>query len=558
MSVRPSILVVDDEPQMLSYLRTILETGSYRVETASSGHEALLRLQKGTIPALVLLDVLMPGMDGLETLARMMEIASSVKVIMLSCMSDPKTIVQSIQLGAQDYLAKPFEKAELDSAIRRHLSDRTAEGRLSPQDIATEELDGQTEFVAASEQMRRIRVQVGILADVDVPVLLLGESGTGKGVVARLIHELSARSSHPFLKVNCAALPAELLESELFGYEAGAFTGAVKSKPGKFEQCNKGTILLDEIGELPVSLQAKLLQVLQDKEFSRLGSRSVVRVDVRVIAATNVDIPKALATGKLRQDLYYRLNAFTINIPPLREQQGAVPVLMRYFMSRVAAAYGREPLPLSPSLLEAATAHDWPGNVRELENVVRRYLIIRDDAQILRDLGASKHKPISDSPLPERVSQVDGLKSLVRDLKSEAEIEAIGRTLEHTNWNRKQAARLLNISYKALLYKIKRYGLGKTSCILIWVFHYRHATHHIFRIQINAFCFLASVVLAIVLMWVIVKPRWIAQVLVFLPELRWFSSSRLARRRSLRSSAKTYQPRLAIHKITSMSINTSS
>jgi two-component system response regulator AtoC len=485
MNRQPDILVVDDEPQMLRYLSTILETSSYRVQTASSGEEALLRLQGDSSPDLILLDVLMPEMDGLETLARMREVKSSAKVIMLSCINDPQTIVQAVKLGAQDYLAKPFDRAELDSTIRRHLPDRGPEVRRGLGEIQVDALDAETEFVAAGEAMRHIRAQVGILADVDVPVLLLGESGTGKGVVARLLHELSPRSSHPFLKVNCAALPAELLESELFGYEAGAFTGAVKSKPGKFEQCHKGTILLDEIGELPTSLQAKLLQVLQDKEFSRLGSRSVSRVDVRIIAATNVDIPEALAAGKLREDLYFRLNAFTIKIPPLREQRDAVPVLMRYFLSRAAAAFGREQLVLSPNLLEAATAYPWPGNIRELDNIVKRYLVIRDETQILNDLSMGKHKLVSESVLPKPAKQPHGLKSLVRDLKSEAEIEAISRTLEKTRWNRKEAARLLDISYKALLYKIRRYGLEKAGGVVFMSIFLRHELFNVSLSIIN-------------------------------------------------------------------------
>ncbi len=461
MKAQPKILVVDDEPHMLGYMRRVLEMDSYRVETASSGQEALQRLDGPAHPDLILLDTIMPEMDGLETLAKLRQLQPKSKVIMLSCMADPKTIVQAVQLGALDYIVKPFDRSELDAAIRRHLSGQAGANGERVRDVSAEELDGEAEFVAPSEAMRRVRAQVDVLAGVDVPVLLLGESGTGKGVVANLIHKLSSRSAQPFLKVNCAALPADLLESELFGYEAGAFTGAVKAKPGKFEQCDKGTILLDEIGELPPSLQAKLLHVLQDKEFSRLGSRSVIRVDVRVIAATNVDVPRALAAGKLREDLYYRLNAFTIQIPPLREQREGVPLLLRYFMFRAAAEYGREPLALSPALLDAAIAYDWPGNVRELENFVKRYLIIGDEAQILKDLGEDKQKTTSESPLPSPSSQTNDLKSLVRDLKSEAEMEAIGRTLEQVIWNRKKAARALNISYKALLYKIRKYGLER-------------------------------------------------------------------------------------------------
>lgn len=464
IKTHPRILVIDDEPHMLGYMRRVLEMDSYHVATASSGQEALQQLEGEAQPDLILLDTLMPEMDGLETLSKLRQVQPQTKVIMLSCMADPKTIVQAIQLGALDYIAKPFDRRELDAAIRRHISDEGSSSAPISLDASPEEIDGDTEFVAPSEAMRRIRTQVGILADVDVPILLLGESGTGKGVIAKLIHKLSHRSAQQYLNVNCAALPADLLESELFGYEPGAFTGALKAKPGKFEQCDRGTILLDEIGELPTGLQAKLLHVLQDREFSRLGSRSVIRVDVRVIAATNVDVPRALAAGKLREDLYYRLNGFTIHVPPLRERREEIPMLMRYFMSRAAAEYGREPLALPPALLDAATAYDWPGNVRELENFVKRYLIIRDETQMLRDLGAGKGQVgPADSALPSPGSRTNDLKSLVRDLKSEAEMEAISRTLDQVKWNRKKAAQILNISYKALLYKIRKYGLEKSD-----------------------------------------------------------------------------------------------
>jgi len=226
--------------------------------------------------------------------------------------------------------------------------------------------------------MKKIRSQAALVANVDIPVLLLGESGTGKEVLARLIHKLSQRAHRTFLKVNCAAVPADLLESELFGYEAGAFTGANHAKPGKFELCNKGTILLDEIGEMPALLQAKLLHVLQDQTFSRLGSRNVIKVDVRILAATNIDIPEALATKRLREDLYYRLNAFTMSLPPLRERKEEIPILLKHFMSRMSESYARSPLPLSPPLMEACLRHSWPGNLRELSNFIKRYLVLGD------------------------------------------------------------------------------------------------------------------------------------------------------------------------------------
>ena len=248
-----------------------------------------------------------------------------------------------------------------------------------------EELADEVFFVAASPAMRKIRSQAALVAGVDIPVLMLGESGTGKEVVARLIHKLSPRAHRTFLKVNCAAVPADLLESELFGYEAGAFTGANHAKPGKFELCNKGTILLDEIGEMPPLLQAKLLHVLQDQQFSRLGSRSVIKVDVRILAATNINIPEALANKRLREDLYYRLNAFTLQLPPLRERKEEIPILLKHFMARMSEQYARPPLPLSPNMLQACQDYSWPGNLRELNNFIKRYLVLGDEKLAIKN-----------------------------------------------------------------------------------------------------------------------------------------------------------------------------
>jgi len=461
----PNILVVDDEPHMVNFLRTVLEVESYKVETAANGKAAVERMQKEPPPDLVLLDVAMPGLSGLETLERLHEIRPGIKVVMLSCVSDPRTVAKAIRLGAQDYLPKPFQEADLEAVIQRvlgrHISGPEVAGLLEN----AEEVGDDLYFLAAAESMRKLRGQVAMIAGVDVPVLILGESGTGKEILARLIHKLSPRSDKTFLKVNCAALPSELLESELFGFEAGAFTGAIRAKPGKFEQCDKGTILLDEIGEMSPNLQAKLLHVLQDGEFSRLGSRSLVRVDVRILAATNVDIPHALASGRLREDLYYRLNAFMLTLPALRERREEIPLLLRHFMSRFAARYARDPLPLTPALVDAAVEYPWPGNLRELENFVKRYLILGDERQLVEELQTRYVGPVAPSPpAPAAAKPGNGdLKSLLRNLKDEVEIKAIGEALQHTNWNRKAAARLLKISYKALLYKIREYGLEEGS-----------------------------------------------------------------------------------------------
>jgi DNA-binding NtrC family response regulator len=381
---------------------------------------------------------------------------------MLSCVSDTRKVVQAIRLGAQDYLTKPFQKADLDGLIEQCLGTPAEHPQQVQGDI--EDLGDDVFFVAASPAMKKIRSQSKLVANVDIPVLMLGESGTGKEVVSRLIHKYSPRAHRTFLKVNCAAVPADLLESELFGYEPGAFTGATHSKPGKFELCNKGTILLDEIGEMPPQLQAKLLHVLQDQQFSRLGSRTVVKVDVRILAATNIDIPKAIAEKKLREDLYYRLNGFTMNLPPLRERREEIGILLRHFISQIGASYGKPSLTISPRLLEACERYSWPGNLRELGNFVKRFMILGDEEMAIAELQvgntSSAAGPMSGGAAP---TNSGGLKGLVRNVKDEAEIEAISRALEQTNWNRKKAAAILQISYKALLYKIRQYEIQRTG-----------------------------------------------------------------------------------------------
>ncbi len=340
----------------------------------------------------------------------------------------------------------------------------------APKERLVEMLDSRRVFVAVSPAMREVRRQIEQVAGIDAPVLLLGESGSGKEVMAQLIHKHSQRASRTFLKVNCAALPVELLESELFGYEAGAFTGARQAKAGKFEVCNRGTLLLDEIAEMPTAPQAKLLHVLQDGEFMRLGSNSPVRVDVRVLAATNVNVCQAVQEGSLRSDLYYRLNVFTIQVPPLRERKEDMPHLLNYMMGIWSASYGRPRLPITRRMLEACVAYRWPGNVRELESFVKRYLVLGDENLALRQLESDldseqerRREPAVKAPAAvtfgTQPNVAAGLKDLVRGLKQDAERAAILKALEQTNGCKQRAAVLLGISLRALHYKVHLYGI---------------------------------------------------------------------------------------------------
>jgi len=378
-------------------------------------------------------------------------------------MEGVRATTEGIPSGAADERGR-----DLTNTVKS-LDGRVWQGREEGSQTQAGAARTETGFVAVSAVMRDIQSQVRQIADFDIPVLLLGESGTGKGVVASMIHELSCRSAERFIKINCAALPAELLESELFGYEAGAFTGATKSKAGKFEACHRGTILLDEIAEMPIGLQAKLLHVLQDGEFSRLGSFTPTQVDVRVIAATNTTISQAIASGTFRRDLYYRLNVYTICLPPLRERREDIPGLLDHFIAYWSEQIGHAPLPVSQVLLDTCMEYSWPGNIREIENFVRRYLIIGDERQALGQLqqgggvyGGGVLQAVSpDDNGPE--SQPGDLKQKVRRLKEGAERVAISRALTLTGGNRTEAARLLHISVRALQYKIRNFGADQAG-----------------------------------------------------------------------------------------------
>jgi transcriptional regulator with PAS, ATPase and Fis domain len=320
------------------------------------------------------------------------------------------------------------------------------------------QLSDGSSFVRSSEKMRDIEAQAARIADSDISVLILGESGTGKEVLAKYIHMMSARRKHLFLRVNCAAMPTELLESELFGFEKGAFTGALESKSGKFEVCSGGTMFLDEIGEMSTTLQAKLLHVLQDGIYSRLGSHAPMKADVRIIAATNVDINTAIKSKKFREDLYYRLNGVCFTLPPLRERRDEIAIFFNHFMQKASVKFGREPLPLSGSLLNAMLNYPWPGNLREMENLINRYLVMGDESLILKAL--TQEPAVSQAQVTE-IRKPLGLRQQIRNLQSNAESLAIANVLEETRWNRREAARKMKISYTALRSKIKQYDLDR-------------------------------------------------------------------------------------------------
>src|SRR5947209_9545768 len=446
---RALLLLVDPDPSMLDYLSASL-TQQYSVRACRTIAQAVAALKEGLAPDIAFVESILPDGTGLKLLSELRVLRPTMPVVMTSCTGEPRLVVQAVRAGARDFLQKPLRPSDLEEAVHALVIRKPA---FAEGEEATElPINENVSFVLCNRRMREIRAQCALVAKVDLPVLILGESGTGKEVVAQYIHKMSARGHKTFLKVNCAAMPADLLESELFGYEQGAFTGAIKSKPGKFEICNGGTILLDEIGEMPPALQAKMLQVLQDGCFSRLGSRTTIQVDVRVIAATNIEMKLAIAEKRFREDLFYRLNGFSLNLPPLRERKDEVPLLVDHFTRKLAKKYECDALPMPPALMTACVGHNWPGNLRELENLVNRWLVLADEHMLLQEFIPHRIEPTASF-------DQGGLKDMVRSMKDDAEAIAIARALELTRWNRKQAANELRISYKALLYKIRQYNL---------------------------------------------------------------------------------------------------
>ena len=470
MNQQLRVLVIDDDPGIREYLQVLASRQGYHVMAAGDGERALDELSE-TRPDLITLDAILPGLDGLETLRRLKQRMPEVPVIMLSGHGQSRTIVEAMRLGASDFLRKPFEVEELDLAFRKALENHALkEEVVNLRGRVRSEVDGLL-FGGDNPKMQEVREIIEQVADTDITVLVRGESGTGKEVVARALYQLGDRCDQPFVKVNCAALPSELLESELFGFEKGAFTGAQKRKLGKFEYANRGTIFLDEISEMPPGLQAKLLQVLQDGEFSRLGGEADVKVDTRIIAATNRNLEQAVRDGEFREDLYYRLNVVTILVPPLRDRIDAVPLLTEHFLSVYSEQYGKPVRGLSQETMQVLLSYHWPGNVRELENMIKRMVVLGNEKAVIQEIQSQEVRrlePAAESDVFDLASigtdlangaGVD-LKAISKRASQMAEKKVIEKVLSQTRWNRKEAAQRLQISYKALLYKMKENGLS--------------------------------------------------------------------------------------------------
>ncbi|HET7694305.1 MAG TPA: sigma-54 dependent transcriptional regulator [Vicinamibacterales bacterium] len=516
---KPYVAIVDDDAGFAQYLRTFLSLRGYEARCYTRGDELLASMKQNEPPDVVLLDVMMPGLDGMATLRALKASRPEAQVIMLSGRNQASTIVEAVRLGAADYVVKPDDpeglgEIALDVAIKNAIEKNRLVSELS--ELRQQLSDDEDRAVwGNSEKMRAIATVIEQVADSDVGVLIRGESGVGKELVSRAIHQRSTRRNRPFVKVNCAALPAELLESELFGHERGAFTGAANTRIGKFEQADTGTLMLDEIGEMKPALQAKLLHVLQDGEFTKLGSNKRVQVDVRVVAATNRDLEKMMLSGDFREDLYYRLKVIELTVPPLRERRDEIPTLIDFFIARYARKYNRAARPLSEGLYQLFMQYDWPGNIRELENMIKRVVILQDEQLVIREIERNMQRamanaaaaaaaaapaavpaaavaavgvpgyaavppipfppPLPAAPADEAADEAEAdehaasepgngngsLASVAKAAAMKAERAAIEQTLRQVHWNRRKAAQILGVSYKTLLNKIKECGISR-------------------------------------------------------------------------------------------------
>jgi DNA-binding NtrC family response regulator len=446
MAKKPRILVVDDEAVVRESLKDWLIEDDYEVGLAASGEDAVSIAREKSWDV-ILLDLKMPGMDGLETLKRLRKMMPEAEILMMTAFATIDTAVQAMKEGAFDYLVKPFDPDEIEMHIKKIVEHKelVLENILLRQKL--EEKYQYDEIIGKSDVMQEVFELITRCAPTDSTVLITGESGTGKELIAQAIHGNSARCYRPFIAVSCGALPDSLLESELFGYEKGAFTGAEHTKKGRFEMADKGTIFLDEIGDISLKTQVDLLRVLQQKEFRRLGGEEVIKVDVRILAATNRDIQKAIRDNRFREDLFYRLNVISIHVPPLRERKEDIPLLVETFIRRYCLEMNKEEVKIAPTALKLLLDYDWPGNVRELENIIERALVIGQGKEI-----AANDLPFSRKEL--------GPGKFPRSLKIMEQMH-IERILEETDWNISRAARELGIDRQTLYNKIEKYKITR-------------------------------------------------------------------------------------------------
>jgi len=446
-----SILIVEDEPKMRRLLELNLGEEGFTTHAAADAEAGLKLLNRETID-LVVTDFKLPGMNGLEFLQAIKRIDASLPVVIMTAYGSVESAVEAMKIGASDYVLKPFALAEMVLVIRKELGAR----KLREENRSLREALGQryeyANVVAKSEKMQAVLALIERVAPTNSTVLLGGESGVGKDLIARAIHEHSNRSSGPFIKINSTAIPENLLESELFGYEKGAFSGATTSKPGKFELADKGTLFLDEIGDVPPAIQVKLLRVLQEREFERLGGTKTLKVDVRLIAATNRDLRAALEEGTFREDLYYRLNVVAIDIPPLREHKEDIPALADFFLARFARESGKPLRGITPPAMQLLMDFHWPGNVRELENILERGVTLSsgamlEAADIHLDLPVQRAAAGSAPVLPEGVTLEKWEQEIIRE------------ALRRAGGNKSQAARALGLSRNALRYRLSQMGV---------------------------------------------------------------------------------------------------
>ncbi|MCL2723253.1 MAG: sigma-54 dependent transcriptional regulator [Polyangiaceae bacterium] len=458
---KKQVLIVDDEPNLRKILAAQLSRDGYDVLLAEDGEQGLALMREHHID-LVVTDLKMPKVDGMTLLREALREGPELPIVMITAHGTVDTAVEALKLGAFDYLTKPFDKDEVRQVVAKALKTR----QLAEEDASSAPKDvpgARFGIIGQSPGLTDLYAVLERVADSPTTVLITGESGTGKELVARALHDHSSRRSKPFIKVNCAAIPKELIESELFGYERGAFTGAVSSKPGRFELANGGTLFLDEIGEIPVEMQVKLLRALQESEFERVGGIKTIRIDVRLVAATNRDLKKLIAQAAFREDLFYRLNVVSLRLPALRERASDIPLLTEHFLAKFNDRLKKHVAGIEQEALDVLAAHTWPGNIRELENVMERAVLFCDAPKLrVRDLPVELRGVNSSmAPPPDSVNLPadGGLKEHVKVAMNRLERELVSRALKQTNGNVTHAARLLKISRKGLQLKMKELGL---------------------------------------------------------------------------------------------------